>query len=201
MKELTSRQKEVFLFIKKHIGVHSYPPTIREIAEYFDISIKGAHDHVAALRRKGVIKQDDKRSRTMEIVDDQKEGMETFVEIPLLGTVAAGHPILAEENREGYVTMHYSMLKRNKKYFALKVRGDSMNGAGIMDGDTAIIEKQNVVANGEIAVAVVDEAVTIKRFYREKSRIRLQAENPEYKNIYSQNVRILGRLARVVRFY
>ena len=93
------------------------------------------------------------------------------------------------------------MLRKNKKYFALKVRGDSMSGIGVMDGDTAIIEKQNVVRNGEIAVAVVDEAVTLKRFFRENARIRLQAENSAYKPIYCQNVRILGRLAQIIRTY
>jgi repressor LexA len=93
------------------------------------------------------------------------------------------------------------MLRKNKKYFALKVKGDSMSGAGVLEGDTAIIEKQSTVRNGEIAVAVIDEAVTLKRFYRESSRIRLQAENPAYKPIYSQEVKILGRLFTIIRSY
>ena len=202
MKELTLRQKEIFSFITKHISIHSYPPTFREIADYFSISVKGVQDHVTALKKKGILKQTGKRSRSMEVVKSrEEEGMETFIEIPLLGTVAAGHPILSEENWEGTITMHRSMLRKNKKYFALKVRGDSMTGIGIMDGDTAIIEKQNVVRNGEIAVAVVDEAVTLKRFFRENTRIRLQAENPSHKPIFCQNVRVLGRLARIVRSY
>jgi len=121
--------------------------------------------------------------------------------VPILGTVAAGIPILAEENFDGNVLLHRSMLKRNKKYFALKVKGDSMIGAGIMEGDTAIIEKQNTVHNGEIAVAVMDDAVTLKRFYKESSRIRLQAENPAYKPLYSQDVKILGRLFTIIRAY
>jgi repressor LexA len=200
MKELTQRQKEVLSFIAEYINAHSYPPTIRETADYFGISVKGAHDHVTALKKKGCLRQTGKRSRTMELVktDGDEDGI---VEIPLLGTVAAGQPILAEENWDGSIAMHGSMLKKNRKYFALKVRGDSMSGAGIMDGDTAVIEKQNIVRNGEIAVAVVDDAVTLKRVFKESTRIRLQAENPAYSPIYSQHVRILGRLARIVRFY
>ncbi|MDR1617957.1 MAG: transcriptional repressor LexA [Treponema sp.] len=200
MKELTQRQKEVLSFVAEYINAHSYPPTIREIADYFFISVKGAHDHVIALKKKGCLRQTGKRSRTMELVKTGGDE-DGIVEIPLLGTVAAGQPILAEENWDGSIVMHGSMLKKNRKYFALKVRGDSMSGAGIMDGDTAVIEKQNIVKNGEIAVAVVDDAVTLKRFFKESTRIRLQAENPVYSPIYSQHVKILGRLAHIVRFY
>ena len=202
MKELTERQKEILSFITKYINTHLYPPTIREIAERFEMSVKGAHDHVAALKRKGVIKQSGKRSRTMEMVrNDKEEGMEFQIDIPILGTVAAGIPILSEENREGIITMHCSMLKKNKTYFAVKVRGDSMIGAGILDGDTAIIEKQSVVRNGEIAVLAIDDAVALKRFYRDPTRIRLLSENPEYKPIYCQNARVLGRLSQIIRSY
>ena len=202
MKDLTERQKEVLSFITEHINAHSYPPTIREIADYFSISVKGAHDHVTALRKKKVLKQAGKKPRTMELVRGrEEEGMALLTDIPVLGTVAAGIPILAEENWDGAITLHRSMLKKNKKYFALKIRGDSMSGAGIMDGDTAIIEKQNTVRNGEIAVAVVDDAVTLKRVFKETSRIKLQAENPAYKPIYCQDARILGRLSRILRFY
>jgi repressor LexA len=121
-----------------------------------------------------------------------------------VGTVAAGIPILSEENIEGFITLDQSALKKNKKYFAVRVRGDSMSGVGIMDGDLAIIEKRNVVENGEIAVAVVDEAFTLKRFYMERNhRIRLQAENPNYKPIIrmGEHVRLEGRLVQIVRYY
>jgi repressor LexA len=202
MKDLTERQKEVLSFIAEYNKAHTYPPTISEIADNFFISVKGAHDHVTALKKKGSLKQTDKRSRTMELVKrGDEEGPESLVQVPLLGTVAAGQPILSEENWDGTITLHRSMLKKNKKYFALKIRGDSMSGAGIMDGDTAVIEKQTSVHNGEIAVAVVDEAVTLKRFFKESARIRLQPENSAYKPIYCQNVRVLGRLARIIRFY
>ena len=200
MKELTERQKNVLAFISKYIGDHSYPPSIREIADHYSISVKGAHDHVTALKKKGYLKQIDKRPRTMELLKSDEES-EALAQIPVLGTVAAGVPILAEENFDGNIYLHRSMLHKNKKYFALKVRGDSMSGAGIMDGDIAVIEKQNVVRNGDIAVAVVDDAVTLKRFYRESNRIKLQSENPEYKPIFSQDVKILGRLFYLMRSY
>jgi repressor LexA len=202
MKELTKRQKEVLSFIANHINKHAYPPTIREIAEHFTISVKGAYDHIAALKRKNCLKQDGSRSRTMALTEAKEDdNSKLFTKIPVVGTVAAGIPILSEENREDTLILHKSSLKKNRVYFAVKVRGDSMQNAGIMDGDMAVIEEQNVVNNGEIAVAVVDDAVTLKRFFKESSRIRLQAENPDYKPIYCQDVRILGRLARIIRNY
>jgi len=203
MKELTKRQKEVLSFIAGYIKNHSYPPTIRDIADHYAISVKGAYDHIAALRRKNYLKQNGKRSRTMELVRSPKvdEDLGTAAKIPIVGTVAAGIPILSEENWEGTITLHQSELKKNRTYFAVRVQGDSMSGAGVMDGDLAIIEKRSVVEDGEIAVAVVDDAVTLKRFYKEKNRIRLQAENPDYKPIYSRDVRLLGRLAQIVRYY
>ncbi|MDR1637430.1 MAG: transcriptional repressor LexA [Treponema sp.] len=201
MKELTQRQKEVLSFIAGYISQHNYPPTIREIGDFFSISVKGAHDHVTALKKKGVLKQADKRSRAMELVGEGRTSLNRLVEIPLLGTVAAGVPVLAEENWDGTVQINDALLKKNRKYFALRVRGDSMVGAGIMDGDTAVIEKQPVVKNGEIVVAVVDEAVTLKRFFKESKRVKLQAENPAYPPIFSQNVRLLGRLVHITRNY
>ena len=202
MKELTKRQKEVLSFIAAYLKNHSYPPTIREIAEHFSISVKGAYDHVAALKRKNRLKQDDKRSRTMELIHSKTdEILGPIYKVPIVGTVAAGIPILSEENYDGHIAVNQSALKKNRTYFAVRVRGDSMSGAGIMDGDMAIIEKLSVVGNGEIAVAVVEGAVTLKRFYKESHRIKLQAENPDYKPIYCQEVRILGRLSQILRYY
>jgi repressor LexA len=200
MKELTDRQKEVLNFIDRFKREHSYSPTIREIAEHFRISVKGAHDHVTALKKKGSLRLENRRSRTMEVVGAQPRD-HNVLEIPLVGTVAAGLPILAEENMEGTVLIHESSVKRNRKYFALHVKGDSMSGVGIMDGDLAIIEKTNTVHNGEIAVVMVNDAATVKRFYKETNRVKLQAENPAYPPIYSQNVRVLGRLTQVIRSY
>ena len=201
MKELTNRQKQVLAFIGEYIRKQSYPPTIREIADNFEISVKGAHDHITALRKKGHLKLVDKRPRTMGLTHSKPWDNEDLAEIPILGSVAAGIPVLAEENFDGNIVLHRSMLKKNKKYFALKVKGDSMSGVGILEGDTAIIEKQNTVRNGEIAVAVLDDAVTLKRFYKESARVRLQAENPNFKPIYSQDVKILGRLFTIIRSY
>ena len=201
MKELTVRQKEVLSYIADYKNKHSYPPTIREIAEHFSMSVKGAHDHITALKRKGQLKHEEKRPRTLELTNSKKEDHSSIIDVPLLGSVAAGVPLLAEENFERNIPIHSSFLKKNKKYFALKVKGDSMSGAGILDGDLAIIEKQTVVHNGEIAVAVLNDAVTLKRFYKESSRIRLQPENPAYKATYSKDVKILGRLTGVIRSY
>jgi repressor LexA len=201
MKDLTERQKEILAFIAEYIKKNSYPPTIREIADNYSISVKGAHDHITALRKKGFIKHAGKRPRTMGLTHEKQEDTSDMVDVPILGSVAAGVPILSDENFDGNIVLHRSMLKKNKKYFALKVKGDSMTGAGILENDTAIIEKQNTVHNGEIAVAVVDEAVTLKRFFRESTRVRLQPENPAYKPIYSQDVKILGRLYGIIRNY
>ena len=206
MKELTERQKEVLSFIVNYINSHSYPPTVREIADYFSISVKGAYDHVVVLKKKNYLKQNSRLSRTIELTEKLTEKLEEdslgmMMRIPIVGTVAAGIPILSEENREGTLALDKSSLKKHKTYFAVRVKGDSMSGAGIMDGDLAVIEKQDVVNNGEIAIAVVDDAVTLKRFYREKTRIRLQSENPLYQPIFCRDVRILGRLSQVVRYY
>ena len=201
MKDLTERQKEILSFIAEYIKKNSYPPTIREIADNYSISVKGAHDHITALRKKGFLKHAGKRPRTMGLTHERQEEAGEMIDVPLLGSVAAGVPILSDENFDGNIVLHRSMLKKNRNYFALRVKGDSMTGAGILENDTAIIEKQNTVRNGEIAVAVVDEAVTLKRFFKESSRIRLQAENPAYKPIYSQDVKILGRLYGIIRNY
>lgn len=200
MKDLTNRQKEVLAFLEGFINKHTYPPTIREIASNFEISVKGAYDHIKALEKKGFIRCDLNRSRTIEIVSKSEE-KEAFIKIPVLGTVAAGEPLFAEENLDGYLTVPSNMLSRGV-YFALNVHGDSMEEAGILDGDTAIISQQDDANNGDIVVAMInDEAVTLKRFFREKNRIKLKAENPVYPPIYTQNLRILGKLSCLIRNY
>ncbi|MDR0553745.1 MAG: transcriptional repressor LexA [Treponema sp.] len=202
MKELTIRQQEVLNFITDHINIHSYPPTIREIADHFSISVKGAHDHVAALKRKERIRGVNKRSRAIEIVKaGEMEIFGDFLAIPVLGTVAAGLPILAEQNWDGFVHVHREHLSKNAQYFALTIRGDSMRDAGIIDGDTVIVQKQDTVNNGEIAVVMVDDAMTVKRYYKERNHIRLQPENQDFQPIFSQKVRIQGRVVHVFRNY
>ena len=202
MKDLTERQRQVLAFITKYIKAHMYPPTIREIADNFSISVKGAYDHVAVLKKKGRLIHGDNRSRTLELVpDDSNTEDEVFINVPILGTVAAGLPILTEENLDGTFPVHSSMIKQNKTYFMMKVRGDSMINAGIMEGDFALIEKRETAQNGEIVVAQVnDEYITLKRFFKESSRIRLQPENPAHNPIYCQdNVRVMGKLAYIFR--
>ncbi len=203
MRPITKRQQEVLEFIRTFIRKNKYPPTIREISEYFGISVKGAHDHVKALQKKQAIRCDTNRSRAIEILDEEKEQQESpepIRQIPMLGSVAAGLPVLVEENYDGSVEVPASLLKKGD-YFALQVQGDSMTGAGIMDGDIAVIAQTPVAENGSIVVAMVDEAVTIKRFFRESNRVQLKAENPAYTPIYTRDVRILGTLAHVIRSY
>jgi len=201
MKELTARQKEVLSFISGYIKKHSYSPTVREIADHYSISVKGAHDHITALRRKGFLKQTSKRPRTLGLIHTKQDNSSEMIRIPLLGSVAAGIPIQVEENFNGEIAFHRSMLKKNKEHFALLVKGDSMSGAGIQDGDVAVIEKQETARNGEIVAVIVEEAAALKRFYKENSRIKLQSENPDYPPRYSQDVRILGRLVTIIRSY
>ncbi len=204
MKQLTPRQKQVLEFIKSYVAEHQYPPTIREIGEYLGISVKGAHDHIRALQKKGVIACDSNRSRAIEIVSggpgDDGPAEPAFVEVPVIGTVAAGVPLLSEENFEGTISVAASQL-RGSTHFALHVSGDSMTGAGIHSGDVAVFSHQSTAENGQIVVAMVDDAVTLKRFYKEKHRVMLKAENEAYPPIYSQNVRVLGRLVHLMRSY
>ncbi len=200
MKNLTERQEEVLAFIKTFIGTNKYPPTMREIASNFNITANGAYDHVKALEKKGRIHCDVNRSRAIGIIESETY-TEEIIEIPLLGNVAAGIPLLAEENFNGYIKIAASNLSTGT-HFALQVKGDSMQDIGIMDGDTAIMIQTQTAKNGDIIVAMVnDEAVTLKRFFKEKNRIKLKAENPVYPPIYSQNVRILGKLQYLVRSY
>jgi repressor LexA len=200
MKALTNRQREILNFIKEFIKKHKYPPTIREIASNFSISVKGAYDHVKALEKKEQIKCDLGRSRAIEIIEDGSESAE-FVEVPLIGHVAAGIPLFAEENWDGVLKVSSQNLNQGK-HFALHVQGDSMEGAGILDGDVAIFEQRQHADNGDIVVAIInDEAVTLKRFYKEKNRVKLKAENPIYPPIYTQSVRVLGKLSCIIRNY
>jgi repressor LexA len=200
MKGLTQRQREVFDFIREYIRHNRYPPSIRDIATSFGFSVKGSYDHMKALEKKGFIKCHVNRSRAIEIMRDADADREEVASVPLLGNVAAGKPLLAEENLQGYVQVPASSLS-SSTHFALQVKGDSMKDAGIFDGDTVVVAQQSTADNGDIVVAMVDDAVTLKRFYVEKNRVRLKAENPKYPPLYTQNVRILGKLAFLMRSY
>ena len=229
MKGPTDRQREVLSYIARYIEENVYPPSIREIADHFGFSVKAAHDHIGALKQKNLLERNGSRSRTLRLSggladglaesepdswegdsdedndrdpDDRSTDSGNLVRIPIVGRVAAGFPILAEENRDGTVGIDVSMLKRNRTYFAVEVKGDSMEGAGILNGDTAIIEQQETVANGEIAVVLVDDEVTLKRFFLEGRQVRLQSENPAYAPmIFTEEVRVLGRLSHIFRNY
>ena len=203
MKTLTDRQREVLDFIAQFTDDNVYPPTVREIGEHFDISLRAVQDHIAALQKKGNLSQTQKRSRSLRVIKDERtKEPEAFVsKVPLLGTVAAGKPLLCEENLDGYVTLTEPFIRPGKTYFALHVRGQSMIKAGILEGDLAIIEQGEVALDGQIVVAVIDNAITLKRFYREETRIRLQPENEDFQPIYCQDVRIVGILSSIVRTY
>lgn len=199
MKDLTPRQREILDFLTNFIEAKSYPPTVRETAKAFSISIKGAYDHMKALEKKGVIRFQENRSRTLEIIKREVED-KSFVELPILGTIAAGTPVFADENLEGTIRVAAEHLKSGQ-HFALRIRGDSMRDAGINSGDIAIIEQRQTAENGDIIAALIEDSATLKRFYKENNRIRLQAENPDYAPIFTKDLKILGRLKAIFRSY
>ncbi len=200
LKDLTDRQRQILSFIQEHIQKNNYPPTVRETARAFSISVKGAYDHIKALEKKGYIKTAEKRSRAIELISPPKDNA-AVVEIPLLGEIAAGKPIFADENFEKTISIPAEFVSNHIPHFALRVNGDSMIGAGILSGDIAIIEQSETAKNGDIVVALLDENVTLKRFYIESNRYKLQAENLSYAPIYTQDLRILGRLRGIYRSY
>jgi len=200
MKGLTKRQGAVLEYIRQYITEHQFPPTIREIGDNFGISVRGGYDHVKALEKKHYIKCQLNKSRAIELLSEAKIDRDSTRKVPILGNVAAGRPLFAEENFDGHVELPSNLLS-NGKHFALNVKGDSMKDAGIMDGDVAVVMHQNTAENGDIVVAMLEDAVVLKRFYMEKNRIKLKSENKTYLPIYSQNVRILGRLACIIRKY
>ncbi|MBQ1629552.1 MAG: transcriptional repressor LexA [Treponema sp.] len=203
MRQITDRQKEVLSFISEFTEENVYPPTVREISDHFNISLRAVQDHIAALQKKGYLVTEQKRSRSIRVlVDERKKDDRLFIsKVPLLGTVAAGKPLLCEENLDGYVNLTEPFIRPGKSYFALRVRGTSMINAGILEGDLAVIEQANTALDGQIVVAVLDDAITLKRYYKESSRVRLQPENPEMQPIYCQDVRIVGILSNIVRTY
>ncbi|HAH62180.1 MAG TPA: repressor LexA [Treponema sp.] len=203
MRQITDRQKEVLTFISAFTEENSYPPTVREISEHFDISLRAVQDHIAALQKKGYLSLCQKRSRSIRVLVDgrEKEAKPFVSKVPLLGTVAAGKPLLCEENLDGYVNLTEPFVRPGKNYFALRVRGTSMINAGILEGDLAVVEQTSAAADGQIVVAVIDDAITLKRYYKEATRVRLQPENPAFQAIYCQDVRIVGTLSNIVRTY
>jgi len=203
-KDLTKRQKEILNFIKSFINTNAYPPTIKEISEKFKISQKGSYDHIKALQKKKYIDYKPKTRRSLKILVyndiDQIEYTDDMFEIPLLGTVQAGLPILSYENFEGKIKIDKNMFSRGN-LFGLKIRGDSMIDAGIHEGDIAIVKQNNYFNNGDIIVIETDNGITLKKGYKEKKAVKLVAANKSYPEIYSKNPRIIGKLIGLIRQY
>lgn len=202
MKELTDKQFKILQYIEHYLASQGYPPTIREIGDQFSITAKGAYDHIKAIEKKGYIKCERNRSRAIEMLRNSGGGeppsSANMSNIPLIGRVAAGMPVLAEENIEEYLAFPKTMVPQNG-VFALRVAGDSMQDAGIYDGDIAVIQKQEIASDKDIVVALIEDEATLKTFYKEKNRIRLQPENENYKPIYATNPVILGKLVGLYR--
>lgn len=206
---LTVRQQEIWDYLVAYVERHGYPPTVREIGEAVGLaSPSTVHAHLANLERAGLLKRDPTKPRALDLVGHRR-GREVPAErsdvhrLPLVGDIAAGGPLLAEENVEDYLAVP-EPLARGGEEFLLRVKGDSMVNAGILEGDIVVVRRQDTARNGEIVVALAgddesaDEA-TVKRFYREDGRVRLQPENDALEPIYARHVRILGRVTGVFR--
>ena len=197
------KQIEIYEFIKEQIIEKGYPPSVREICKGVGLSsTSSVHGHLSKLEKKGLIRRDSTKPRTIEILKEPIVPKE-MVNIPILGKVTAGTPILAVENIEDTFPISLNFIPSNKDLFMLKISGESMIDAGILDGDLAIIEKTNTAKNGEIVVALIDNEVTLKRFFKEDKHIRLQPENKNMDPIILQDdsVSIVGKLAGIFRRY
>lgn len=198
--KITAKQQEILEYIKETILKKGYPPAVREICEAVHLkSTSSVHSHLETLEEKGYIRRDPTKPRTIEIIDDcfnltRRE----VVNVPLLGTVAAGVPLLAEENIENYYPIPVELLP-NADTFMLNVKGNSMINAGIFDGDQLIVERCSTAYDGEIVVALVDDSATVKRFYKEDGYYRLQPENNEMEPILVDHLEILGKVIGLFR--
>lgn len=200
--DLTEREREIYDFILNAIRNEGYSPSVRDICNALNMkSTSTVHTYLARLEEKGMIQKDAGKSRTLRI-DNGTSQKGTTVRVPILGKVAAGMPILAVENYDGYIDFPKpaSRLSSND-LFALRVQGESMIEAGIMDGDLIVVEKCNTARDGDIIVALVDDDATVKTFYREDNRFRLQPENSTMKPIYVDELIVLGKVVASMRFY
>ncbi|MDQ6750435.1 MAG: transcriptional repressor LexA [Actinomycetota bacterium] len=199
---LTKRQQEIFEFIKRYSSSHGYPPTVRDIGKAVGLaSSSTVHAHLANLEKVGLLKRDPSKPRAIEMLDRAVDGVKNIVRpngLPLVGHVAAGQPVLAEENIEEYVDVP-GLAGGDDGEYLLRVRGDSMKDAGILEGDFVVVRPQTTAENGEIVVALVGEEATVKRFYEEADHVRLQPENATMEPIRSREVRVLGRVVGVMR--
>jgi len=202
-KDLTKRQQEIFDFIKKYSAKYGYPPTVRDIGKAVGLaSSSTVHAHLANLEKIGLLRRDPSKPRAIEMLDRAVGAVKEVVSpsgLPLVGHVAAGSPILAEENIEDYVQVP-EIAGGEEGEYVLAVRGDSMKNAGILGGDLVVVRPQATADDGEIVVALVGEAeATVKRFFREEDHVRLQPENESHEPIRSREVRVLGRVVGVMR--
>ena len=200
MSELKDKQLLIYEFLKDFTSQKGYPPTVREICKAVGLkSTSSVHGHLKQLEKEGLIKRDPTKPRALEIVDSviKKE----MINVPIIGKVTAGLPILANENIEDSFPLPLDYVKHNNDLFMLKVSGNSMIKAGILDGDLAIIEKTQTASNGDKIVALIENEATLKTFYRENDHIRLQPENDEMEPIIVDTCSILGKLIGIYRTY
>jgi repressor LexA len=201
-RDLTDRQRQILDFIKAEVRRKGFPPTVRDIGEAVGLSSSSTvHSHLAALEAKGLIRRDPSKPRALEVIGHEDEAREVDYNVrrlPLVGQVAAGAPILAAENIEQTMTLPVELV-RDDSTFILKVKGDSMVEAGILNGDFVVVRQQATANNGEIVVAMIDDEATVKTFYREADRIRLQPENSSMDPIYATDLSILGKVVAVFR--
>jgi len=195
---LTKRQNEIFEFINGHLDRTGYPPTVREIGKALGLhSPSTVHAHLAKLEKSGVLRRDPSKPRAIEVLVDRAKRV-VRPGVPLVGQVAAGTPILAEENIEDILEVP-ALLGAESGDYALNVRGDSMKDAGILPGDVVIVRPATEAANGEIVVALLEDEATVKRYFREADAIRLQPENSAYEPIITRDVEVIGRVIGVFR--
>jgi repressor LexA len=202
-KDLTKRQQEIFDFIKKYSAGHGYPPTVRDIGKAVGLaSSSTVHAHLANLEKVGLLRRDPSKPRAIELLDKAADAVKSVVGgsggLPLVGNVAAGQPILADENVEDTVQVD-SRVGGDEGEYVLTVRGDSMVNAGILAGDLVVVQPQETATDGEIVVALLGEDATVKRYFKEADHVRLQPENDTMEPIRSREVQILGRVVGVLR--
>ena len=197
--DLTKRQKEIFEFISGYASKHGYPPTVREIGKAVGLtSSSTVHAHLANLEKIGLLRRDPTKPRAIELLLDKARKALRGPGLPLVGQVAAGAPVLAEENIEEYVDVPETIGGEDSDY-VLRVKGDSMRDAGILEGDYVVVKSADKADNGEIVVALIGDEATVKRYFREKDRVRLQPENKAYKPIRTKDAQLLGRVVGVFR--
>ena len=198
--KITAKQQEILEYIKECILKKGYPPAVREICEAVHLkSTSSVHSHLETLETNGYIRRDPTKPRAIEILDDEFVlTRREMVQVPMIGTVAAGQPILAQENIEDYFPIPASILP-NAEIYMLRVKGESMINIGIFDGDQVIVEKKNTARNGEIVVALVEDSATVKRFFKEDGHYRLQPENDAMDPIIVPQVEILGKVIGLFR--